>query len=90
MEVSSRCWKSPEERLSALLTASLDELPAELIKQDLKEIWPDPCGPLHRHSRPSLLRLFMRAGFVSDGPRAPTSTFRVYRGQLKANVIGIS
>jgi hypothetical protein len=42
-------------------------------------------GPLYRHGSASVLALFRRAGYISDGVARPVASLTVYRGEPTDN-----
>lgn len=62
------------------MSGGLEVDPGEL-NSVLQEVWPLLHGSLFRYDTATLLALFRRAGYVSDGPPSPEDDLTVYRGQ---------
>jgi hypothetical protein len=69
------------EVLAELAVNGLQLPPAEL-RAKLMMIWPLQHGPLHHYRAATLIALFKRAGYVSDGPLYPDESLIIYRGQI--------
>jgi hypothetical protein len=61
------------------------ELDPQELNGILQAVWPLMHGPLYQHDTATLLALFRRAGYVSDGVACPTTDLTVYRGEPVAS-----
>lgn len=75
--------RTPSETLADLVSGGLQLDPQELNAM-LRDSWPLIHGPLYRYDTATLLALFRRAGYVSDGVAHPSAELTVYRGELVA------
>ena len=76
--------RTPSETLADLVSGGLQLDPRELNAM-LQDSWPLMHGPLYRYDTATLLALFRRAGYVSDGVACPSAELTVYRGELVAS-----
>jgi hypothetical protein len=61
------------------------QLDPQELNAMLRDTWPQMHGPLYHHNTATLLALFRRAGYVSDGVTYPSAELTVYRGELVAS-----
>jgi hypothetical protein len=81
---------TPNESLAYLLNSG-SQLPCHQLNATLQDIWPRLHGPLHHYEPASLVDLFKRAGYVTDGVPSPTTSLTVYRGEpMSTETTGIS
>lgn len=76
--------RTPAETLDDLVRRG-SELGQRELNGVLKAAWPLMHGPLFHHDTATLLALFKRAGYVSDGAPYPTHDLTVYRGEPVAS-----
>lgn len=76
--------RNPAETLDDLVRRGLGLDPRDL-NMVLKAVWQLMHGPLFRHGAATLVTLFMRAGYVSDGGAYPAGDLTVYRGEPVAS-----
>jgi hypothetical protein len=82
--------RTPSETLDDLVDSGL-QFPPEELNVILRTVWPLLHGPLYRHDVATLLALFRRAGYVSDGLPYPDGDLIVYRGEpTSTEHLGIS
>ena len=73
---------TPREELAELLNGSGLRLAPAVLNARLQAIWPQlRGGQLHGYVQAALVALFLRAGYVSDGPAYPHDNLTVYRGE---------
>lgn len=72
--------RTPDETLADLVNSGMKIDPHE-VNAALREVWPRMHGPLYHHDTATLIGLFKRAGYVSDGPAYPSADLTVYRGE---------
>jgi hypothetical protein len=81
---------TPIETLANLVSRGLQLDPREL-NSSLQAVWPLVHGPLFQHDKATLVALFKRAGYVSDGAAYPTDGLTVYRREpIENEQLGIS
>ena len=76
--------RTPSETLADLVSGGL-QLDSQELNTMLRDSWPLMHGPLYRYDTATLLALFRRAGYVSDGVAYPSAELTVYRGELVAS-----
>lgn len=73
--------KTPDEVLAELVDIG-SRLPLPELNARLSHLWPLLHAPQRNHDGASLVGLFQRAGYVSDGLARPNGDLTVYRGEL--------
>jgi len=81
---------TPAETL-ANLVATGRQLPPADLNALLRDTWPLMHGPLYHYDTATMLALFKRAGYVSDGVAYPSAELTIYRGEpVSATQPGVS
>jgi hypothetical protein len=72
---------TPVDALAEPVGAAPSLLP-EKVRAVLAEFWPNLHAPLrHHHSSATVVALFRRAGYVTDGATMPDTDLVIYRGE---------